>query len=87
MIEMKTCPHCGGAGILRSVFSQQHNNYSVFVKCSVCGAMGRKYFSGERPGSDYENDPACNKAVAAWNLRTVQDDQTGNPGADRGQGK
>lgn len=72
MLEMqiKPCPHCGGAACLNSNYSNRHRTFFVFVKCDLCGAQGKTYSSQDNPAAvEWDNKP-CNDAIDAWNLRT-----------------
>lgn len=70
MVELKSCPFCGGDATLckRSVcfgHGEYHNEY--FVKCDSCGVEGKKevvyYLS---------SDDCQVLATKHWNTRTPQ---------------
>lgn len=70
MIEIKPCPHCGGAAWLTQNYNSKTHAYFVFVKCECCGAQGKIYNSPEEPTSADWTNAACKAAVRAWNMRT-----------------
>ena len=67
---IKTCPHCGGTACLNQNYSYKTRSYFAFIKCDICGATGKAYFSKEEPATAGWNNPACNDAITAWNMRT-----------------
>lgn len=54
---------------MNSNYSYKCRSYFVFVKCDICGAQGKIYNSYEEPAKADWNNPACNDAVTAWNMR------------------
>jgi len=79
--SIKACPHCGGSAYLVSNctyktwtaknYSMKKQVYFVMVKCTVCGAQGKIYSSGQDdPAAEDWNNAACYDAVNAWNMRT-----------------
>lgn len=70
---IKPCPHCGGESYLHSSYSYKTKGYFVYVKCDVCGAQGKIYLDEEEPSLYSWETPACQSAVAAWNMRTGED--------------
>lgn len=69
MDKIKTCPHCGGSASLLSNYNTARNTYYVFVRCDVCGAQGRLYYSKEDPRTADGEVYPCRGAVSAWNMR------------------
>ncbi len=69
METIKTCPHCNGPAHLKSSFRSIANNYFVFVRCDICGAQGKLYYSSEDPKASNWNNEYCVKAINAWNMR------------------
>ncbi len=69
-MDIKPCPHCGGAAYINSHYSGKTKRHYVYVKCDVCGAQGKLYASMEDPSSRDWDTPACIGAVKAWNMRT-----------------
>ena len=70
---LKPCPHCGGPAGLFANYSYRTRGYFVFVKCDICGAQGRICRSENDPQLENWESEACNKAAAAWNMRTGAD--------------
>ena len=69
MEKIKTCPHCGGSASLRTNYNSNREVYYVFVRCDVCGAQGKLFYTKENPQTA-EEDTYCNRgAIAAWNMR------------------
>lgn len=65
-MEIKACPHCGGASTLHANYSYKTRSYFVFAKCSICGSQGKIYNTDTEPSG---TDKACIAAVKAWNMR------------------
>lgn len=69
MNKVKICPFCGGQACLHSIYEREPDLYYVFIRCTICGAEGKKIPSWERPAEcEWSNNP-CDLASAAWNMR------------------
>lgn len=66
---IKRCPHCNGEAWLRSNYSYKVRGYFVFVQCTACSAQGKVVIDRNDPAENDWNDPSCDAAVSAWNLR------------------
>lgn len=63
MKKIKHCPFCGGYAKIRKI------GQGYAVKCSSCGATGRKEYKKEWHASPCI---AQNMAIEAWNMRTQE---------------
>lgn len=70
---IKKCPHCGGLAVLNSNYSWSFKSHFVYVKCNICGAQGKSYFSEDTPDEVGWDNLACNDAINAWNMRYKED--------------
>ena len=61
-IELQSCPHCGGTGLL-----EEENDWCWYVMCLDCGAQTAP-FSYKEPAQRRE---AARKAAAVWNMGKV----------------
>ena len=66
---IKTCPHCGGEASLKASYSPSRERYYVYVKCHICGAQGKSYYTPVDPEEDNFTSWPCGDAVSAWNMR------------------
>ncbi len=75
-MEIKTCPFCGGRACLNSNYSYKTRSYFVFVKCNVCNAQSKPYYSPDEPEKVGWKNDSCNDAIEAWNLRADEKSYT-----------
>ena len=73
-LKILPCPHCGGDSLLNSNYNGRYRQYFVYVKCNICGAQGKAFTDPNDPDINGWNDPACDSAIKAWNMRTKQED-------------
>jgi transcription elongation factor Elf1 len=74
--QIKPCPHCGGMAALYSNYNRRTRSYFVFVKCEICGSQGKIYNSRQEPAAVDWINAACDNAIAAWNMRTTEQEAT-----------
>ena len=67
MVNLKSCPFCGGSAFLEYTKSYK-SEYFIFVRCGVGRAMSKTYKSESEPVLS-ESEPICKLAMSAWNLR------------------
>lgn len=67
-IKLKHCPFCGAEGVIMNQYSRKQKGYFHFVKCVLCSAQSKAFFSPE------EDESKDLLAVMAWNRRTDPDE-------------
>ena len=70
-INLKPCPHCGGAAYLERnhrAFINAQTTRVAFVRCTVCNARSGRYKLEEDGDPDHPAE-ARRMAVEAWNRR------------------
>lgn len=68
-LKIKSCPHCGGSGVLQQTYSYKIRKYFVSVRCDICGATGKAFIADDAPNESEWQTVECNQAIAAWNMR------------------
>lgn len=72
-LKIKSCPHCGSKAKLMANYSPKVNGYFIYVRCAVCEAQSKAFFTTYNPQETGWNDNASYDALDAWNMRKKED--------------
>ena len=77
-MNIRPCPHCGGAAELIGVYDPKKKMKLMKVICDNCGATGAEVYCIclDANGTDAT---ACRDAINAWNVRTNADEAQNRP--------
>lgn len=65
--ELKPCPFCGDEANMWCRGTR--HGYMIIVKCDLCGAQTKAFWSDTDAADDDWNNQACKMAAKAWNRR------------------
>lgn len=72
---IKSCPHCGGQGVLQQTYSYKIRKYFVSVRCDICGATGKPFTADDAPSEKDWQTTECSQAIKAWNMRYKEEER------------